>query len=313
MKRLLHARFFALLTFVAGTMLPIEVNAQPIALGPRDGSIPNGVTVSTGSYSVMPTTGELEQRVVPHKLGPAPLQAPPNVTPPKGPEGSNYIEDRGVSSLQGGGPLPVVIQDFPGIHTTSFPPDPEMAVGPNHVMACVNTSFRIWDKNGAVLKTIPAGLWFATALAGANPFDPQIIYDHHDNRWVMTWDNQEGTTTGEILVSVSDDDDPIGTWYNWSLPSHQVGDSVTNKWSDYPQLGFDDQALYVTGRQFPLTGGGGFYMLIRIIGKAQLYANTAGPVTWTDFWDLRDPDFPSVAPDGIRPWFTSAHPAPHSS
>jgi hypothetical protein len=283
---------------------------NPTTLGPRDGSIPSGVTVSTGSFALMPTTGELEQRVIPRKMGPTPLQAPANVIPPKGAEGSNYIEDRGDAYLQGTTSLPVVIQNFPGIPDavgSGFPPDPEMAAGPNHVMACVNSSFRIWDKNGNVLRTITAASWFSSVLPGAQPFDPQIIYDHHDNRWVMTWDNQQGSTTGEILVSVSDDDDPIGTWYNWSLPSHQVGDSVTNMWSDYPQLGFDDQALYVTGRQFPFSGSG-FYMLIRIIGKAQLYANTAGPVTWTDFWNLRDPSFPSIAPDGVQPVVTFGSP-----
>ncbi|MCZ6775282.1 MAG: hypothetical protein O7D34_02355, partial [Ignavibacteria bacterium] len=273
----------------------------PAARGPRSGSVPNGVSVNTDDFAFSPAISATEMRVIPHMLDTRTFTAPKDLRPPKGPEGSNYIEDRGVSSLQGGSSLPVVIQDFPGIHTSSFPPDPEMAVGPNHVMACVNTSFRIWDKNGTVLKTISAALWLASALPGANPFDPQIIYDHHDNRWVMTWDNQQGTTTGEILVSVSDDDDPIGTWYNWSLPSHQVGDSVTTNWSDYPQLGFDDQALYVTGRQFGLTTGGFNYMLIRIIGKAQLYANTGGSVTWTDFWDLRDPDDIGVAPDGIQP------------
>jgi hypothetical protein len=270
-------------------------------LGPKIGSISGGVTVSTADFALMPATGEPEQKVIPNRLGPPLRQAPPNVIAPKGPAGSNYTEDRGVSSLQGSSILPVVVQNFPGIPDavgSGFPPDPEMAVGPNHVIACVNTSFRIWDKDGNVLKTISAGSWFASALPGSSPFDPQIIYDHHENRWVMAWDNQSSGITSEILISVSDDDNPIGTWYNWTLPGSSAGDSLFPGFGDYPQMGFDDQALYVTIRQFASSG---FFSQIRIIGKAQLYANTAGPVTWTDFWNLRDPDFSFIAPDGVQP------------
>src|SRR5207247_6298844 len=129
---------------------------------------------------------------------------------------------------------------------------------------------------------------------------PQVIYDQYDHRWVMTGGKFPGNpplSTYAFLVSVSDDDNPIGTWYNWALPA-TLGDSVTGNLPDYPQLGYDDKALYITSNEF---NPGLRYARARIIGKAQLYANSAGPVTWTDFWAFKEPDHPSVNVAGVEP------------
>ncbi|HCV43969.1 MAG TPA: hypothetical protein DGH68_10835 [Bacteroidetes bacterium] len=171
-----------------------------------------------------------------------------------------------------------------------------MAVGPDHVVAVVNARFRIWDKTGNVLKTIQARQWFASTLPGWQGliFDPKIKYDHFANRWIILFltDNGDSVSPGDIsyyLISVSDDQNPVGTWYNWAVPASTLGDSALVQWTDYPGLGFDDQAIYIQSNQaFGLVGL--LYAKVRIFDKAQLYANTAGPVSWTDFWDLRDPD-----------------------
>ncbi len=56
----------------------------------------------------------------------------------------------------------VLLSSFPGPGATGFiPPDPHLAVGPNHIIAAVNSRFTIYDKEGNVLKNISAGAWFA--------------------------------------------------------------------------------------------------------------------------------------------------------
>jgi len=288
------------LNWVMLALLPAPLIAQSIAQGPDDGTIPNGVIVNTEDFPLAPLGGGEERRVIINNPWTPMLPAPPDGVPPRAPAGSNYFEDRGRGTIEGFESVPVVVQNFEGLPDfTYIPPDPEMAVGPNHVIACVNARFRIYDKSGNIIQTINAGAWFGSAAPGLVASDPQIIYDYYDNRWVIVWGDFDDSPAD--LISVSDDDDPIGEWYNWALPSNQNGDMVNTNFSDYPQFGFDDQALYITGRQFGIFSGAFQYSKIRIVGKAQLYANTAGPVTWTDFWDLRDPAVLSTKPDGVQP------------
>ena len=117
----------------------------------------------------------------------------------------------------------------------------------------------------------------------------RLLYDHFAKRWVMVWlDQDDASARGYYLVSVSADSIPIGTWYNYALPSTVNGSTPSNSWGDYQGVGFDNQAIYLTSNQFVF--GGNFQgTKIRIIPKSDLYANTAGPVNWKDIWDIREP------------------------
>ena len=231
------------------------------------------------------------------------LPDPPRLVPPAAPAGSNYFEAR-LDKRSSATSQPLILNDFAGIPDQSvrIPPDPDLAVGPNHVIAVVNSRFRIYDKSGTVLKTVEADQWYAP-IAPHNwaPFDPQVIYDHHAGRWVMTWAHVEDTVSATIFISVSDDSNPLGTWYSWATPSNALGDSASIQWDDYPQLGYDAEAVYVTGRMFPLgTRPAPFFNRLRIFPKSSLYTSAGGALTWFDLWDFRDPANPDIAPDGLQ-------------
>ena len=202
---------------------------------------------------------------------------------------------------------PVVVESFSGFdYNGGFPPDPIDAVGPTHVMAQVNSSFRVWDKSGNILKTVDLTPWYNHAMPNTGFSDCQVVYDHYAHRWAMLGLMITGSNTCYLALAVSHDSSALGTWYMWGLPGWKLGDSaVTSNFTDHPHLGFDDQALYVTTREF---GTVGRYSRIRIIGKTQLYNNTAGPVTYTDFWDMRDPEFLDVQPDFVKPAITYGSP-----
>jgi hypothetical protein len=114
-------------------------------------------------------------------------------------------------------------KNFQGIPDQGYyiPPDPYLAVGPNHIIATVNSRFRILDKSGVVQKTIEANTWYNTTMSNSDPFDPKVIYDHFANRWVMVWLSVQ-TSTSYFMISVSDDSDPNGVWFNWKLPQTQT-------------------------------------------------------------------------------------------
>jgi len=192
------------------------------------------------------------------------------------------------------------VASFQGNNQTSgIPPDPCIAVGPNHIMHLVNSSFRISDKRGNTIKTINASSWYSSVLSNNGAFDPRVFYDSYAQRWVMVWDSEnDAAQTGYFLVSVSDDDNPIGTWFNWALPSNRYGSTLSGTWQDHETAGYDSRAYYITGRHFGFVSGY-FGNAVRILPKAQFLGPTPGPISWWDFWALRD-NF-GLDVDQIRP------------
>lgn len=143
---------------------------------------------------------------------------------------------------------------FIGFQATGWtPPDPDIAAGPNHVVVVVNGGIRFFTHGGSQL--------FSQAIAGSNGFwgqqgaggfvfDPIAVYDHHANRFVVAAAEQTGPNA-YLLLAVSDDDNPVGTWakYRFNVTSFG-GDFI-----DFPNLGIDSQAYYITGDFFSSPGG----------------------------------------------------------
>ena len=82
-----------------------------------------------------------------------------NTTAPSAPMGSNLFFDPGAGlNLRGASEPPALLIDFqagkdPGNH---IPPDPQIAVGPNHVILAENSRFFIFDKQGNSVLTVNA-------------------------------------------------------------------------------------------------------------------------------------------------------------
>ncbi len=215
-----------------------------------------------------------------------------------------YVEDSPVTKTSSGnGGQTVLLNSFPGISMTNYiPPDPTIAAGPEHIIICANSTFKILDKEGNVLKSISAAAWWAPAWPDENG-DPQVIYDHYANRWVLVWMQYNSTAqTAGNLIAYSDDENPLGIWYMYRLDTKKHGTVQSNTWGDYPKIGYDEEALYIMTRCIPFSGGG-FYNKIRIINKSELYSSNAGPLTYTDLWDVRMPGQGSTGPvlDCITP------------
>ena len=284
-----------------------NIPAQAIYSGPAFGQIAGGVQVSTTLFEGMPQNQPEASAQIYNLywdvLEPQLLDDSFNRTPAAAPLGSNLYYDPAVSLM----PLqtlhaPGVVLDFEGSRDPGnyIPPDPHMAAGPNHVIVVDNSRFIIFDKKGNQLLTVYAQSWFNTLIPSSNPFDCQIIYDHFAGRWVQQWMTvNESNQTSYWMLSVSDDSDPFGIWWNYALPNHLNGSINVFNWGDYPKLGYDHQAIYVSGRQFSFAGTGFAYSKLRILPKTQLYSLSGGPVNYTDIWNFRDPNNPGAgAVDG---------------
>ena len=258
--------------------------------GPSQGSVSSGAIQSTDNFSdkadfsaeplrespPVVETGNIKQNLI---FGWNKSQLPDY----------RYVEDTRKAATGNGGQT-VLLNSFSGISMTNFiPPDPTIAAGPNHIIICANSTFKILDKEGNVLKSISAAVWWAPAWPDENG-DPQVIYDHYAHRWVLVWMqyNSSALTAGN-LIAYSDDENPLGTWYMYRLDTKKNGTIQSNSWGDYPKVGYDEDAIYIMTRSIPFAGGSVLYNKIRIINKAELYSSNGGPLTYTDLWDIRTP------------------------
>jgi hypothetical protein len=202
------------------------------------------------------------------------------------------------------GYAPSQTADFRGIGYTGWiPPDPVLAVGPNHIVAMVNSSWAVFDKDGNNLAQIALDDWWEDVFPPGSPFDPVCIYDMHAGRWVLLAVAANfNTRESSYLLSVSDDADPFGDWWLWKLDATYNNSEPTDNWADYPKIGYDslsvsDGAVYITSNQFSFSTGNPFqYAKLRIIPKSELYWTGSGySLNYVDIWDRYNEDGSKVS------------------
>lgn len=186
---------------------------------------------------------------------------------------------------------PGLTSSFEAIASTGWnPPDCVVASGKNEVVACVNSEFRIYSKSGSLMRRNPYGPFFSSVLpnsAGVKIFDPRIIWDHYNNRYVMlVAATRNSPAKSWCGVAVSQTSNPMGAWWVWALDASLNGGTATANWMDYPMLGFDAQAVYIGMSMFSFSGGSFQYSKVRILNKTELYSGSS--VKWYDFWNLKN-------------------------
>jgi hypothetical protein len=188
---------------------------------------------------------------------------------------------------------PLTTASFLGIPATGWrPSDTSIAVGQSNVLLGVNTDLAGYSKGGALqFRWNNMITLFKNVLpSGASIFDPALFYDHYAHRYVVIVAARRQSPAGSwVLIGVSQTENPGGTYWIWSLDELLDGSNQTNNWADYPKVGFDTQAVYISTNQFQIGGTGGFqYAKIRILNKQELYSGAA--LHWYDFWNLKNTD-----------------------
>lgn len=145
------------------------------------------------------------------------------------------------------------------------PPDVNGAVGPNHVIVALNNGVRIQDlpTGNALLTNTLAG--FFAPLAPVFAFDPKVLYDQFENRWILTCPDATNAGQSRLLLAVSQGGDPLGGWNFFAIDV----DPANATWFDYPSIGFNRNWIVITGNMF---GFGFDHNAIFAINKLNAYA-----------------------------------------
>ena len=178
----------------------------------------------------------------------------------------------------GGDPSPVPLADngFFGVASTGWtPPDPHLAVGPDHVVVMTNGAIAFFTKAGSqtFIDEIENSYGFWGSVGATNfVFDPEVIYDPHSGRF-MAMANERGTSSDSyFLLAVSDDSDPNGTWYKYRInATAHCGATI-----DSPNIAVDSQAVYLTADCWT-----SYNYVIYLLNKTPLLSGGAASVTNT--------------------------------
>ncbi|MGK0385575.1 MAG: chitodextrinase [Patiriisocius sp.] len=138
------------------------------------------------------------------------------------------------------------IVSFDDVSNQSAPPDPSMAVGPNHVVTMQNGVWAVYDKSGNIAAGFPKTL--NDPLSGPNHSDnagdPVVMYDREADRWFISQFQLSGNQSlsdNVFLVGISTTPDPTGAY---NVYEYELGAG-----NDYPHYGIWGDT-YVTAGNF---------------------------------------------------------------
>jgi len=123
---------------------------------------------------------------------------------------------------------------FPGVGANGYaPPDPNLAVGPNHIVQIVNVQFAVYNKSGVIFSGYPKtiGSVFGALGGGCTGAfgDPIVQYDKAADRWLISQLGSFSAPYSEC-IAVSQTNDPTGAY---NLYAYNFGTNL----NDYPKIG----------------------------------------------------------------------------
>jgi hypothetical protein len=208
-----------------------------------------------------------------------------------------------------------------GNQFTVEPPDQGLCVGNGYVLESTNDVLRVFDASGNPLSGVVDLNTFynyapainrTTGQFGPEITDPTCLFDQATQRWfhvVLTLD-RVGTSASlsggnHLDIAVSTTANPLDPWMIYRLPVQNDGTQGTPNHhceggpclGDYPHIGADANALYLTTNEFALFGNGFYGAQIYAISKRAL-ATGAGsvPVALFNTFD------PSIPYPGFTVW-----------
>jgi hypothetical protein len=146
-------------------------------------------------------------------------------------------------------------------NSQATPPDSNGVIGPQHFVEFINGTFAAYDRTDPsnVFRQSDIDFWASAGVVLASDrgiSDPRVIYDPLSQRWFASQVDFDATTAANgqdvtleannFLLAFSATSDPTGDWVAFRFRA----DSKSNAFADFPTLGVDSNAVYLSGNMF---------------------------------------------------------------
>lgn len=167
----------------------------------------------------------------PHDEEPGEIAPPPaDDQTPNRPDAPQVASPNPASSFLGHNDVPKV-----GTGNIVIPPDTQGAIGLTDIVTFLNNNYVVQNKTTGAQVSAVSEETFWTGIGATGPFDPRIVYDPYNNRWIVAAVSDAQAANASILVGVSTGSNPAGTYFTFRVDV----DSGNTQWADFPTLGFN--------------------------------------------------------------------------
>lgn len=149
------------------------------------------------------------------------------------------------SSRATAGTKPLIGTNFEGNSFSGIPNDNDMAISNDGIIVSVtNSRLHIYNSvtEEQLLYRSLGSLAQPLPDVSGNKFDPKVIYDPTNDRFVMIYLNGSTFATSKIIVAFSKTNDPTAEWNLYALPGNPLNNGT---WSDYPVVGISGKDLFI--------------------------------------------------------------------
>ncbi|MCC7302343.1 MAG: T9SS type A sorting domain-containing protein [Bacteroidia bacterium] len=137
------------------------------------------------------------------------------------------------------------INFFGNTFGNSTPNDNDMAISNGgKIISVINVNVLFYDIPSDTTVGFVSLSTFFNALGFPNQeFDPKVIYDPVEDRFVLVCLNGFYDSTSYIFVGFSQTNDPTQGWNLYALPGNPFNNGL---WTDYPMVSLSQQELFIT-------------------------------------------------------------------
>jgi PKD repeat protein len=191
----------------------------------------------------------------------------------------------GIGNDQNGRSVTPIVSNGIGGTTMNYltPPDNAMAVANGgRVVAVDNEDISYFTTSGSVLGSTTHNSFFS-GMSSSLLFDPRIIYDSEQDRFIYVLLHGSNSSVSKIFVCFSKSNNPYNDgWEIYEFPGNPLGD---NSWTDYPNIGINKDELFLSVNLF--SNGSVFNQVVvfQIDKMAGYNGQTLNYETWDNISD----------------------------
>ncbi|HJW28845.1 MAG TPA: hypothetical protein VJ508_06285, partial [Saprospiraceae bacterium] len=140
---------------------------------------------------------------------------------------------------------PEILASFAGNNIiTATPLDNHLAVSnTEQVISTINTHMLVTNINGFFVGSYKLDVFFNTVGDSPFYFDPRVIYDPQQDRFIMVLFDGPDCAHSLILIGFSQTNNPKGSWNLYAIDGCLDDDGT---FADYPMLSLTDTELFLT-------------------------------------------------------------------